>query len=168
MDAKKPPILNIADIQYRDFGHGEKFAAKLGDVGRAVGADKLGYNVCILPPGKRAFPRHNHTVNEEMFFVLEGTGEVIIGPDRFPIRQGDFIASPPGGTETAHQIVNTSQTELKFIALSTKLAPEIVEYPDSGKTGVMASIPKPGGPPQIKRYFAKGEATEKDYWEGEA
>ena len=108
MDAKSPPILNIADVQYRPVDHGEKYAAKVGDVGARLGASKLGYNVCVVPAGKRAFPRHNHMANEEMFFVLEGAGEIIIGPDRFPIRQGDFIASPAGGADTAHQIVNTS------------------------------------------------------------
>ena len=41
----------------------------------------LHYNLTAVPPGKRAFPFHNHRVNEEMFFILEGTGEVRIGCD---------------------------------------------------------------------------------------
>ncbi len=167
MDTKKPPILNVADLQYRATGHGEKFAAQVGDVGGRIGASKLGYNVCVVAPGKRAWPRHNHTVNEEVFFVLEGKGEVIIGPDRFPIRQGDFIASPPGGADTAHQIVNTSDAELKYIALSTKLVPEMVEYPDSRKFGFAGFVPDASGKPQLKRFIARDQATEKEYWEGE-
>src|SRR5690348_11863028 len=113
------PILNIDAIEYRDWARGEKFAAKLGDVGRRVGAQKLGYNVTVLPPGKRAFPRHNHTVNEEMFLILEGEGEVVIGAKRTPVRKGDFIACPPGSTDTAHQIVNTSNADLRYLAVST-------------------------------------------------
>ena len=46
------PILNIADVEYRDWGHGERFAAKLGDVAQRIGAQKLGYNVTVVPPGK--------------------------------------------------------------------------------------------------------------------
>lgn len=166
MDAKKPPILNIADVQYRATGHGEKFAAQVGDVSGRIGASKLGYNVCVVAAGKRAWPRHNHTVNEEMFFVLEGKGEVIIGAERLPIRQGDFIASPPRDADTAHQIVNTSDAELKYIALSTRLL-KVIEYPDSKKFGAAAAIPGPDGKLQIKRFIMRAGDTEKDYWEGE-
>ena len=167
MDAKKSPILNLDDVQYRATGQGEKFAAQVGDVGGKLGATKLGYNICVVPPGKRAWPRHNHTVNEEMFFIIEGKGEVVIGDDRYPIRKGDFIASPPGGAATAHQIVNTSDAELKYLALSTRLIPDLIEYPDSGKFGTANFVPDAAGVPRLKRFIMRAEATEKDYWEGE-
>lgn len=58
MDARQNerehPILNIDDVQYRDVGHREKFAARVGDVGGRIGASKLGYNVCAVSPCKRA------------------------------------------------------------------------------------------------------------------
>ena len=60
------PILNIADVEFRKYGHGvdfpgatnapETFEARLGDIGRRLGAQKLGYNLTVVPPGKRAFP----------------------------------------------------------------------------------------------------------------
>jgi uncharacterized cupin superfamily protein len=46
--------------------------------------------------------------------------------------------TPPGGAELAHQLVNTGATDLVYLALSTKRLPEVVGYPDSGKTGVAA------------------------------
>jgi uncharacterized cupin superfamily protein len=42
------------------------------------------------------------------FFVL-GLGEVRIGSETL-ITRGDFVACPPGGPETAHQIINTGTT----------------------------------------------------------
>ena len=136
----------------------EKYeGAILGQVGVEVGAQKLGYNVTKLPPGKRAFPLHNHRINEEMFFVLEGEGEVRIGTETFPIRAGDFIACPPGGTELAHQIVNTSDKELRYLAVSTKQSPEIAEYPDSGKFGVLG---------EGVRFLGKFDQS-LGYWDGE-
>ena len=162
------PILNMDAIDYRDWTRGEKFGAKLGDVGRRLGAKKLGYNITVLLPGKRAFPRHNHTVNEEMFLILEGEGEVIIGGKRVAVRKGDFVACPPGGAESAHQIVNTSKAELKFLAVSTRLSPEIVEYPDSGKTGIMGEVPKGEGKSEVRRWIVRGQSNENDYWDGEA
>src|SRR6476660_1805912 len=123
-------IVNLEQLEYRPIGKGGKFEAKMGAVGSRIGAQKLGYNVTVLPPGKRAFPFHTHRVNEEMFFVLEGQGELRFGGAWHPIRQGDVIACPAGGPELAHQILNTSQTsELKFLAVSTRMSPDIAEYP---------------------------------------
>jgi uncharacterized cupin superfamily protein len=136
-------------------------------LGPRIGARNLGYNITAVPPGKRAFPFHNHRVNEEMFFVLQGTGEVRIGESVYPIRSGDVIACPPGGKETAHQIINTGTEELRYLAVSTKLSPEIAEYPDSGKFGILADLPAgPDGKPQ--RFVHVGrEGDGRDYWEGE-
>ncbi len=137
-------ILNIDDVAYKPSPLPlpdrlkAKYGAVMGQIGAALGSQKLGYNVTRVPPGKRAFPRHHHRVNEEMFFVLEGSGEVRIGEETFPIRKGDVICCPPGGPELAHQIVNTSDAELCYLAVSTKESPEIAEYPDSGSFGVLS------------------------------
>jgi len=146
---------------------GDAYGALIGAIAPQLGAQKLGYNLTVLPPGKRAFPRHSHRVNEEMFFILDGEGEVCLGDARVPIRRGDVIACPPGGPETAHQIINTSSGELRYLAVSTKLMPEIAEYPDSGKFGVLADFgPDANGKPQLFRHLARPD-TGLDYWDGE-
>ena len=170
------PILNLAEVEFRKVGHGsnfpgaenapEKFEAKVGDIGRRLGAQKLGYNLTVVPPGKRAFPFHNHRVNEEMFLILEGEGEVRIGPATYPVRTGDVIAHPSGGPETAHQIVNTSTAELKYLAVSTRLSAEIAEYPDSGKFGVYAEYPGADGKPSGFRFISRTSANI-NYYDGE-
>lgn len=58
----------------------------------------------------------------------------------FAIKEGDVIACPPGGPEIAHQIINDSDYELKYQAVSTTLSPEVAEYPDSEKTGVIMEL----------------------------
>jgi uncharacterized cupin superfamily protein len=132
-----------------------------------VGAQKLGYNITAVPAGKRAFPFHNHRVNEEMFFILEGTGEVRIGEAVYPIRAGDVIACPPGGKETAHQIANTGSSELRYLAVSTRMTPDIAEYPDSGKFGVLAEFPSGAdGKPRTFRFVGR-EGNAVPYWDGE-
>jgi uncharacterized cupin superfamily protein len=129
------PILNVDALEYRPWGHGERFEARVGDIAAKIGAQKLGYNVTVVPPGKRAYPAHCHRVNEEMFFVLEGQGELRVGSERYPVRAGDIIACPPGGPETAHQIINDSNAELGYISVSTMMPAEVCEYPDSKKVG---------------------------------
>jgi len=162
------PILNVKDVELQKWQQGESFEAGLGAISARLGAKMLGYNLTVLPPGKRAFPRHNHHVNEEMFFVIEGTGEVRIGDERYSITEGDVIACPPGGPETAHQIINTaSEGDLRFLAVSTKLSPEIAEYPDSRKFGVLADLrPEPDGTARPFRFVSR-QTDGLDYWEGE-
>ena len=78
-----------------------------------------------------------------------------------------MIACPPGGPETAHQIRNTSDSaELKYLAISTRLSPEVVDYPDSNKTGIYGEFAGPDGKPQFTRFLARTGAS-LDYWEGE-
>jgi uncharacterized cupin superfamily protein len=169
------PIVNIADVEleprpstFAPTGPAaERFDAKMGSIGPRIGARKLGYNVTAVPPGKRAFPFHNHHVNEEMAFILQGTGEVRMGESVYPIRAGDVIAFAAGGKETAHQIINTGAEELRYLAVSTKLSPEIGEYPDSGKFGVLAEFPA-GADGKPRRFLFVGRETGSlNYWEGE-
>jgi uncharacterized cupin superfamily protein len=165
MSATKP-VINIADVQLRENAHGEKFKAKIGSFGRVIGSTGVGCMLHVVEPGKRAFPYHNHHGIHELFVVLEGAGEYRFGEETYPIRAGDVLAAPAGGPETAHQLVNTGETVLKYLGLSTSVATEVVEYPDSGKFAVTSrfdwSNPAAGG----IRFVGRKENTI-DYWEGE-
>lgn len=167
------PILNVADAelhprppQYAPTGAAaEIIDARVAFVSRQFGASKLGYNVTAIPPGKRAFPFHNHQVNDEMFFILSGSGTIRIGEEQHAIRSGDIISCPAGGPETAHQIVNTGTEELQFLAVSSTFSPDIVEYPDSGRFGVLADLtPTPDGQPRSLMYVGR-EADSLPYWD---
>jgi len=163
------PILNVADAKvFRELSHGDKFSAKLAPIGVHIGAKKLGYNVTSVPPGKRAFPFHCHHANEEMFYVIEGTGTLRFGKEEYPVRDGDVVACPAGGPEVAHQLINTGATELRFLAVSTAIDTDIWQYPDSGKWGAVGGR-EPVLPPArasfAGRYVRESESL--DYWDGE-
>jgi uncharacterized cupin superfamily protein len=82
------------------------------------------------------------------------------------VRPGDLIACPPGGPDVAHQIINTGEGEMRYLAVSTKLAPEVAEYPDSGKFGLLADLADGEG--ASRRFLHIGREGEGlDYWEGE-
>jgi uncharacterized cupin superfamily protein len=164
-----PPIFNIHDAEFLPHPRpapgalGEKFESRHCRVSGRIGAKQLGYNLTAVPPGKRAFPFHGHRVNEEMFFILEGTGELRLGDAVHPLRAGDIVACPAGGPETAHQIINTGATELRYLAVSTERYPEICDYPDSAKLGFYDDMAT-GAP---FRHLARTEHG-LDYWDGEA
>lgn len=161
------PILNITSVPLTDHGHGDAFASKLGQFGPLIGMKQLGCRLVILPPGKKAWPYHNHHVNEEMFVILDGAGTLRLGGQEHPVKMGDVIACPAGGPETAHQLINTGDTDLRYLAISTMLQPDVAEYPDSGKFIVMSGSP-PGGEKDVRRLVHIGRAENSlDYWDGE-
>ena len=159
------PIINIEDLEYDAFGKGEKFQAERAPVSTQIGAQNLGYAVVRLQPGKRAWPYHAHHVIEEMFFVLSGEGTLRHAGEEYPIRAGDFIASPPDPKQP-HQIVNTSDGELTYIALSEDMKTDVMLYPDSGKYGVWHGDSSDMRSPDHFLVFA-GKETAVDYWDSE-
>jgi uncharacterized cupin superfamily protein len=169
------PVINIADVELKPRPAGfaptgaaaERYEARMGTVGNLLGARKLGYNITAVPPGKRAFPPHNHQINEEMFYVLEGTGEVRIGEITYPIRPGDVVACLAGGKELAHVVTNTGNVELKYLAISTKISPEICEYPGTGKYTVYSETEAGNNGKQGVFRAIGREGEDVDYWEGQ-
>jgi len=164
MAAPEKPIVNLADVPLREFGKGDKFAAKLGRIGPMLGSTGLGCTLTVVPPGKRAFPFHRHHVIHELFFVLEGTGEYRLGDKTYPVRAGDVIAAPAGGE--AHQLINTGSEDLRYLGLSTLGEVDVVDYPDSGKMAVAAGIKNADF--NTATYRGLGRIAAADYWDGEA
>jgi uncharacterized cupin superfamily protein len=168
------PIINIDQVVIEErtaffqpsADTAQRFESRVGMVGAKIGARMLGYNITAVPPGKRAFPLHNHHANEEMFFIVKGSGELRVGAERYPLREGDFIANPPGGPDTAHQIINTGKEELRYLAVSTMIVPELVEYPDSGKIGSYTRLAGADGTMRFVRQIGR-PGNSLDYWDGE-
>ncbi|MBX3619819.1 MAG: cupin domain-containing protein [Rhizobacter sp.] len=119
-------------------------------------AHKLGAGFDIVPPGKRACPYHLHHAQEEMFVVIEGTGTLRVAGEHVPLRAGDVVFIP-AGPEYPHQIINTSDAPLKYLSISTRERPEVVEYPDSGKVLMSGE--------GLDRMQRLQDAL--DYWDGE-
>ena len=147
------PVMNIDEVAFDDVEENGLYTSSRGQISDHIGAKHLGYNLTVVPPGKRAFPLHSHRRNDEMFFILEGEGELRFGDKRYPIRKHDVIACPSGGPDVAHQIINTGAVTMRYLALSTRAEVDVCEYPDSQK--IMAKAGKPGGPRLRKMFRAE-------------
>ena len=159
------PIINIDDLEYTTFGKGDKFQADRAPVSPHIGSSRLGYAVIKVPPGKRAWPYHSHHNTEEMFYIISGSGTLRHAGEEYPIRAGDFICSP-ADPEQPHQIINTSDEELTYIALSEQMTTDVMLYPDSGKYGVWhGDWLDPGKPGNFRLFARKEDAV--NYWDGE-
>ena len=169
------PVINLADLEVRGetaerAPHGpnaDQYDIRWAEIASRIGARKLGYNLTVVAPGKRNCPFHSHRAEEEMFFILDGNGELRYGDQRHPLRAGDIIACPTGGPETAHQIINTGDVELRYLAVGTNEAPDICEYPDSGKYLVFDdSLRDADGKPRKFRVLGRQQDS-LDYWDDE-
>ncbi len=159
------PMVNIADVALTENRHGDRFLARLGRIGAAIGLTALGCTLHVVPPGKRAFPFHAHHVADELFFILSGEGTYRFGAETFAVRPGDVLGAPAG--KTAHQLVNTGAEDLRYLAFSTKGGFDVVEYPDSKKFAVAAGV-RNGDfrTASFAHIAAAGDSL--DYWEGES
>lgn len=152
------PTINLADAPMKLGGNGGKFVHNSCRLGPKIGLKTLGCGLYVLPPGKRGFPYHAHSLIEEMFYVLEGSGTLRHDGQEYPIRAGDVIASPVG---KPHQLVNTSDADLKYLAISSNVLADVVIYPDSNKVQAVS-----GAFPKTLWHVTKlSDAT--DYYSGE-
>ena len=157
------PFTNIDELNnFQESAKGD-FQERYAAVSEIIGAQKLSYSVTIVPPGKKVCPFHNHRINEEMFLILEGEGTLRFGGSEYPVKKHDVIACPPGDQSQAHQIINTSDVELKYFCLSTNEPFDICEYPDSKK--VVAWDNSPNKEPLKHRARTSEEL---DYYDGES
>ena len=135
--ANTPPIVHLDKVERRTIGNGKGFSATIARIGGQLGARALGCTLVELQPGERAWPFHLHYGAEELFVVLEGSGTLRYDEGEFPLGENEIFFAPTG-EGTAHQIINTSDKVMKYLAFSHNLDPEICFYPDSGKFGSYA------------------------------
>ncbi len=64
-----------------------------------------------LSPGCATTP-HRHPHTEEIYYILDGRGQIQIESEKANVGPGDAIAIPPG---KRHQIINTDSLPLKFL-----------------------------------------------------
>ncbi|MGH2972871.1 MAG: cupin domain-containing protein [Gaiellaceae bacterium] len=108
----------------------------LGRIGDALGARGWGCTVYELAAGD-ASPYHWHVGEEEMLLVLAGA-PTLRTPDGEHVLEPWDLAHFPRGEVGAHQIRNDTKDPVRAAFFSTASDPEVVVYPDDGKTGVIA------------------------------
>ena len=67
-------------------------------------------NVTLDPKGGQV-PWHNQE-QEEVYFVIEGTGQMCLGGEARTVTGGEMVYIPPG---VFHQLTNTGETPLRMI-----------------------------------------------------
>ena len=127
-------------------------------VGRRIGAELIGGSVYELEPGDKLFPYHTHHANEEWLLVVRGQPTLRTPEGERQLDEGDVVCFPRG-MAGAHQVRNGTDSPIRVLMLSTKIAPEIVQYLDTGKVGARSVAGE--------RIMFGRPGPELDYWDGE-
>jgi uncharacterized cupin superfamily protein len=136
------------------------FVAYRARLGRQLGTERLGLSQWLLPAGQAAYPYHFHLAEEEVLVLLEGSPALRTPEGWRRLRQGDVVRFAPGA-QGAHQLVNDTTSDVKFLAISTHGTPDVVIYPDEDKISPAQRLTESDG---IKMYFKIGDQV--DYWDG--
>ncbi|HTJ24595.1 MAG TPA: cupin domain-containing protein [Candidatus Limnocylindria bacterium] len=131
--------VNVDELRFRTFdGDPAPFTAAVAEVGRLLGAEKLGYAVGRLRRGEHYCPYHWHTAQEELFVVMGGTPTLRTPRGTFGLRPGDVVAfrAEAGG---AHRLWNDSEADAVVLMVANTDPADVCFYPDSRKFVVEAT-----------------------------
>jgi uncharacterized cupin superfamily protein len=132
--------------------------SKDGWVGAHIGGELIGASVYEVEPGQKLWPYHTHHANEEWMIVVRGQPTLRTPEGERELREGDVVCFPRGKAG-AHQVWNATDAPIRVLMLSTLLAPDVVEYLDSGKISALDA--------KGERLFRMRLGQEVEYWEGE-
>jgi len=122
------------------------------DLGRAGGSRISGLAHIAIAPGAEGSPPHCHSAEEEVFYVLDGDGELLLGDQAFPVRAGSVVARPPA-TGVAHTF-RAGDGGLTLLAFGQRKPEDAVYYPRSRKVA-------------LRGLGIRFRVEPLDYWDGE-
>ena len=157
---------NVFDPQFDESQERPPFSWHRARLGRQAGSRQLGASLLELPPGASSFPLHIHHANEEMIIVLAGR-PTLRGVDcERELATGELVACP-AGRDGGHRIDNRTDEPVRVLVVSTMIAPEINEYPDSGKVWARSFAPGATAPADAVDVLVRATDERLDYLVGE-
>lgn len=71
-------------------------------------------SVCVIKvsEGEKVKPAHSHPEGEEVIYIIEGSGEVLINKETYNVHKGCAILFPQN---SVHMLKNTGKGELKVV-----------------------------------------------------
>jgi uncharacterized cupin superfamily protein len=150
-------VPNINSPDFNDTRDQPGFRARRAKIGHQAGAVKTGLSYWEVDPGEAAYPYHAHLSEEEIVVILEGAPSLQTPEGWRELEQGEVIVFPVG-ERGAHQIVNKTESTIRFLSFSNSGETEVVIQLDASKYGV-----REGGS-QTTEWFRRTDAV--PYFDG--
>jgi uncharacterized cupin superfamily protein len=144
-------IVNVADVTPETLER-PRVVRTRRNLGLAAGSITTGLQHVEVAAGKESAPQHCHSMEEEIFVILDGDGVLVLGEEETPVRAG-HVVSRPGGTGVAHMF-RAGEGGLTYLAYGTREPGDICYYPRSNKIAFRGV-----------KLIARLDAL--DYWDGE-
>jgi uncharacterized cupin superfamily protein len=127
---RPPTVVNVEDVEAVTVER-PRVARTRRNLGRAAGSVTTGIQYVQVVPGKESAPPHCHSLEEEIFVILDGDGVVVLGEEEFPVRAGHVVARP-AGTGVAH-VFRAGPAGLTYLAYGMRDPGDVCFYPRSRK-----------------------------------
>lgn len=98
---------------------------------KAAGGELLGGTLYELDPGHEGVPLHIHHGMEELAIVISGRPTLRTLDGDSELEPGDVVAFPRG-RRGGHTLANRTGEPARYLMVSNKVMPEVVEYPEDG------------------------------------
>jgi len=151
-------VVNLHGDEWERTEDREGWRSKDAWIGARLKAELIGASMYELEPGNRLWPYHTHHANEEWLLVVRGQPTLRSADGEQELREGDVVCFRRG-KDGLHQVSNRTDSPIRILMISTLIAPDIVEYPDSGKIGARSVAGE--------RILLSRPGPELDYWDGE-
>ena len=120
-DTRTPMIRNIAAVPWKEFpNHVGGALSKPLVMPQTAGSRHIDYRISLYQPMARV-GLHKHTVQEQIYHVLDGEGLMQIAGKAHVVRKHDVIFLPPG---VEHDIENTGLVDLVFLVITSPVSDE--------------------------------------------
>lgn len=151
--ARGPAVAVLADV-VPDVVRQHRTDVAYRNVARAAGSVRSGMQHITVAPGAESMPPHIHSAEEELYVVLAGGGDALLGDERSPVRRGSVLARPAGNG--VPNMFVAGDEGLVVLAWGQRDGRDLIWYPRSRKLwhrglGLIHRIDEP--------YL--------DYWDGE-
>ncbi len=103
-------IADLAEIQGRTYPARRRTQNLVGGAS-PIQAKNFSIGMVTLAPNGGQVPWHNQE-QEEVYFILEGSGEMCLGEERQSVKMGQAVYIPPG---VFHQMTNTGSEPMKMM-----------------------------------------------------
>jgi uncharacterized cupin superfamily protein len=151
-------VVNLHTDEWEHTQDREGWRSRAGRIGARLGAELIGGGLYELEPGNKLWPYHTHHANEEWLIVVRGRPTLRTHEGEQELRDGDVVCFRRGKTGL-HQVINRTDDPIRVLMLSTLIAPDVVEYADSGKIGARNAAGE--------RILLGRPGPDLDYWDGE-